>query len=90
MAIETDTGFGESLSIVERVIVSPAWGRFRSGRLSEGQVVERGAVVGTVNGNGHEIPLVSHVRGIFVGWLAEEGERVMPGRRVARLRLAEH
>lgn len=85
-----EAGFGESLNIPERVIVSPAWGRFSSGRLTEGEVVERGAVVGTLVENGTEIPLVSHVRGIFVAWLAEEGERLRPGRRVARLRLAEN
>ncbi len=90
MAIEIETGFGESLNIRERVIVSPGWGRFSSSRLSEGQVVERGAIVGMLVENGTEIPLVSHVRGIFVGWLAQEGERVRPGHRVARLRLADN
>lgn len=83
-----DNSYGEIVSIAERIVVSPAWGRLHVEPLTEGQLLEKGAVIGRLREAGREIPLVCHAEAIFLAWLADEGERVPPGRRVARLRLA--
>jgi hypothetical protein len=80
---------GESLSIIERLVVSPAWGRLRPGAHEEGQALDVGAVIGVVREAGEEFPLVCSAPSVFVGWLAVENERVPPGRAVARVRSLE-
>lgn len=89
MARPHPTNMGEVLSISERMIVSPCWGRLDVEPLSEGEPVEEGSIIGRVHEGGRVIPLVCHTRSVFIAWLAFDGERVPPGRRVARLRLAE-
>ena len=80
---------GETVSMPERLVVSPAWGRLRARPLRHGQRVARGTVIGALHEGGKEIPLVCHTSAVFLSWLAVEGERVSPGRRLASLRLAE-
>jgi biotin carboxyl carrier protein len=77
---------GEHLSIVERIVVSPCWGRLRAGQMSEGDTVESGAVIGHLEEAGEQIPLVAHAAGAFVRWLAWDGQRVAQGRPVALIR----
>jgi len=76
---------GEFVSIPDRLVCSPAWGRLRSERVEEGRAIEPGMVIGTVGQGGAEVPLVSMVAGRFVEWLAGEGERAWPGMPLARL-----
>jgi len=76
---------GEYLSMGERVVVAPAWGRIETD-LWEGDAVAVGTVIGRVREGDRVVPLLSPVAGIFLGWLARSGEWVPPGRAVARLR----
>lgn len=88
MAIaESDLPYlGESFSLDEILVVSPAWGRLRPGQVSGGEVLEQGAVIGFLTERGEDnLPLVSHVGAVFVRWFVREGERVRPGRRLALL-----
>jgi hypothetical protein len=80
---------GEPLSISERLVVSPVWGRLRSGDHEAGQLLEVGAVVGVVKEGNEDFPLVCHTPSVFVSWLADDNERVPPGRAVARVRPLE-
>jgi hypothetical protein len=87
-----DTPFapdGERVSIAERIVVAPAWGRVQKRPLSEGQWIEEGSVIGYIRENGDQVPLVCHGSSVFVTWLAHENERVPPGRALARLRTVE-
>jgi biotin carboxyl carrier protein len=77
---------GEHVSLVERIVVSPCWGRLRAGLLAEGDAVSTGAVIGHLEEAGEIIPLVSHAAGAFVRWLAWDGQRVAQGRPVALIR----
>jgi biotin carboxyl carrier protein len=77
---------GEFVSIPERLVISPAWGRLRTNRLAPGHSVESGTVIGAIRQPKLDIPLVSPVGGFFVEWLAAEGERIRAGTPVARLR----
>jgi hypothetical protein len=76
---------GEVISIAERLIVSPAWGRLRTEPLAAGQELQAGTVVGCLEEAGDELPLVCHTASVFLAWLVPEGERVPPGKPVARL-----
>jgi hypothetical protein len=78
---------GEYVDMSERLIVSPRWGRIRHSEMTEGQAVERGGVIGHVKEAGDEVPLLSHVAGFFAGWLVFDGDRVSPGKALARVRL---
>lgn len=77
---------GEFLSIRERVVVAPAWGRLAREPVDGGGRVRRGAVIGWLRTREGDIPLLAPVSGVFLAWLAGEGERVPPGRAVAWLR----
>jgi biotin carboxyl carrier protein len=77
--------FGESMNIEERLVVSPGWGRLRPASVAAGEMVEEGTVLGHLDVGNGQIPIISHVQGIFVAWLAWGGERVPPGRALARL-----
>jgi biotin carboxyl carrier protein len=83
-----DRYLGESSDIEERLIVSPGWGRLRPCDVSSGQEVEVGMVLGHLDDGNGQIPILSHVQGVFVAWLAWGGERVPPGRALARLSVA--
>lgn len=80
---------GEFVSIPERIVVAPAWGRWFPLPLHRGDFVEKGDVVGHVWDGRDHIELVAPVRGAFVGWMAVRGERVRPGAAIAHLLTTE-
>lgn len=84
---------GERLAVLERVIVAPASGRFRSDANGAGPSGDRPVVaeqvIGLVEGvGGHSTPVESPFAGHLQGLLVHEGERVREGQPVAWLRLA--
>ena len=80
---------GEPLSISERLVVSPVWGRLRPGDHEPGQRLEVGTVIGVVNEANEDFPLLCTTPSVFVSWLASDNERIPPGRAVARVRPIE-
>jgi hypothetical protein len=78
------TPAGETLYVLERVIVAPATGVFHQLNRSE---VTCGDVIGTVQSLGMATAIASPFHGALVGFLALEGERVRRGQPVAWLRL---
>jgi hypothetical protein len=80
---------GEFITMSERLIVSPTWGRLEGRPILKGQQIEQGAVIGHIVENAERAPLLSHTSGVFLGWMASEGERVPPGRPLARVGLSE-
>jgi biotin carboxyl carrier protein len=89
--METGTIHGETLAVLERVIVAPAPGTFRPVEadevVPEVQVSEL-QVIGFVEGKGHSTPVRSPFGGRLMGLLAHAGERVREGQPVAWLRCA--
>lgn len=84
------TGFqGERISIPERIVVSPSWGRLHGQPLTHGQTVDEGEIIGHLREGVDDIPIVSHAKGKFLAWLSWEGDRVPPGTPLARLQAAE-
>lgn len=83
---------GETLSVSERVIVSPTIGVFHrldgDGQMNDGDMINRGDVIGIVQSLGVSTPIQSPFGGLLVEILAFEGERVRPGQPVAWLRVA--
>jgi hypothetical protein len=77
---------GEPLSISERLVVSPVWGRLRPGDHEAGQRLEVGAIIGVVKEGNEDFPLFCTSPSVFVSWLAGDNERIPPGRAVARIR----
>jgi len=77
---------GEFVSIAERIVHCPAWGRLDPDPVPTGRRIEAGEVIGRVRQPKAVIPLVSPVTGHFLEWLALDGEPVRPGTRLARLR----
>jgi biotin carboxyl carrier protein len=81
---------GESLAVLERVVVAPALGVFRPAApatvTSEGEVVAAGQQIGVIEGPGMRTPVHSPFAGFFMGMLAHAGERVREGQPVAWLR----
>ena len=84
---------GEHLDVLERVVVSPATGTFSAAAAhtvtTEGEIVTRGQVVGTVDGSGGSVAVQSPFTGFLMGILALPGERVREGEPVAWLRTTE-
>jgi biotin carboxyl carrier protein len=84
---------GEHLDVLERVIVSPATGRFTAlppqTVATEGEIVMRGQAVGTVDGPGGSVSVESLFTGFLMGILAVPGERIREGEPVAWLRTTE-
>ncbi|HEV3353839.1 MAG TPA: hypothetical protein VG076_13010 [Acidimicrobiales bacterium] len=84
---------GEHLDVLERVIVSPATGRFTAlppqTVATEGEIVMRGQAVGTVDGPGGSVSVESFFTGFLMGILAVPGERIREGEPVAWLRTTE-
>jgi biotin carboxyl carrier protein len=82
---------GETLSVPERVIVTPAPGIFRrldgGGRMNDGDTVSRGDVIGVVQSLGVSTPIQSPFAGSLVAILASDGERLRPGQAVAWVRV---
>jgi len=81
---------GEFLSLPERLVVSPVWGRFHREQLDEGTGLAESAPIARVTeGGGVDTVLMVPVAAVFVAWLAFEGERVWPGMPIARVRPVE-
>ncbi len=78
---------GELLTVLERVILAPAPGKFRPAESTDDQLIEE-QVIGFVDGVGHSTPVRSPFSGLFMGLMAYAGERVREGQPVAWLRLA--
>lgn len=77
---------GEFLSIPDRLVVAPQWGRFHGRPLEEGQRLRPGAVVASVTQGRDRRVVRTRDRCVLVRWLAYEGEWVAPGTPLARLR----
>ncbi len=77
---------GETLGVVERLIVAPTIGAFRSSGVHAGAVLSTGDEIGTVEGPGSSTPVLSPFDGDLMGMMAEPGERVVEGQPVAWLR----
>lgn len=82
------THHGEQLDVLERMIVAPSVGVFRSHLVGDGDDIEPGEEIGFVDGPGTSIPVCSPFRGKLVGMLAHPGERLREGQPVAWLRVA--
>jgi biotin carboxyl carrier protein len=80
---------GEFLSIAEVLVVSPARGRLHPEPIEEGRRVPEGAVLGHINGWREPVPVIALAGGIFQAWLVAEGEPVVQGMLLARLRKVE-
>ncbi len=85
-----DTGgldyIGEIVWIPETLVVAPSRGRFRREPLLEGSMISVGTVIGGVAVNGGpSTPVKSSVAGVFLGWLAWEGESLQRGTPLARI-----
>jgi len=84
---------GERLDVLERVVVSPATGRFSAlppqTVTTEGEIVRRGQLVGMIDGPGGAVSIESPFTGFLMGILALPGERVREGEPVAWLRTTE-
>lgn len=81
---------GERLVATERLVVAPALGTFRplppETVTAEGEIVEAGQAVGTVDSSGESVPVTSPFHGFLMGMLAQPGERVREGQPIAWLR----
>ena len=91
--ITTTAPPGETLDVVERVVLAPATGTFTPRPpetvTAEGEIVRRGQVIATVACSRGEVPVTSAFTGFFMGLLAHPGERVREGEPVAWLRATE-
>lgn len=88
-APDPDRSLGEFVSIAERLVISPGWGRIRAGSIEAGQQIDEGGEIARLSEGGRDVALVAHCRGSFLGWLVQDGDRVSPGRAIARLRFAD-
>ena len=90
MAVQMPLHQGEKILVMERVIVAPRVGTFRP--LPEvngvGVSVEKGQLIGSVEGPGTSTPVCSPFRGELMGMLAHPGERLREGQPVAWLRVS--
>ena len=81
---------GETLAVLERVVVAPTVGVFRPAPpetvTAEGEIVAEGQEVGFIEGPGLRVPVISSFSGFHMGLLAHAGERVREGQPVAWLR----
>jgi biotin carboxyl carrier protein len=91
--ITTSPLAGETLDVLERVVLAPATGTFRPHRpetvTTEGEIVRQGQVIATIAASGDEVPVTSAFTGFFMGLLALPDERVHEGEPVAWLRVLE-
>ncbi|MGH2785243.1 MAG: hypothetical protein ACRDJ1_08265 [Actinomycetota bacterium] len=77
---------GEFVSFPELLVVSPLQGRFRREPIPEGSAIAAGTVIGSISFNGGTtLPVPSPVAGVFLGWLAWEGESLQRGALLARI-----
>ena len=84
---------GETLDVLERVVLAPATGTFAPRPpetvTTEGEIVRRGQVIASVLSSSGEVPVTSGFTGFFMGLLAHDGERVREGEPVAWLRATD-
>lgn len=82
---------GEVLGVLERVVVAPSRGVFTplaaGGATTEGELVEAGQTIGTIESSGTPVEVRSPFTGFLMGMLAHEGERLREGEPVAWLRV---
>jgi biotin carboxyl carrier protein len=82
---------GEVLGVLERVVVAPTRGVFTPLApgcvTTEGELVEAGQAIGTIESSGTPIEVLSPFTGFLMGMLAHEGERLREGEPVAWLRV---
>jgi biotin carboxyl carrier protein len=88
-ALESEAG--EVLGVLERVVVAPSRGVFTPLApecvTTEGELVEAGQAIGTIESSGTEVEVRSPFTGFLMGMLAHEGERLREGEPVAWLRV---
>jgi biotin carboxyl carrier protein len=81
----------EDLHVPERLIAAPAAGVFRSAPpevvTSEGEIVQAGQVVGSIEVTGDTVPVRSPHTGFLMGLLALPGERVRSAQPLAWVRI---
>jgi hypothetical protein len=81
----------EDLCVPERLIAAPAAGVFRvlppEVVTSEGEIVQSGQVMGSIERNAGAIDVVSPHTGFLMGLLALPGERVRDGQPLAWVRV---
>lgn len=82
---------GEDLGVLERVVVAPSRGVFTPLEpqvvTAEGELVETGQAIGTIESSGTVVPVCSPFTGFLMGMLANDGERMREGEPVAWLRV---
>lgn len=76
---------GEVPGIRVLVVVSPGWGKLRRGRLEQGSGVDHGTVICALHEQGSETIVTAPGPGVFLSWMASDGERVAPGTPIAQL-----
>ena len=77
---------GEVVSISESLVVSPSRGRFQRESLVEGAVVLAGTLIGVVAFNGgNALRVTAPADGVFLGWMAWDGESLQRGTPLARI-----
>ena len=81
----------ENLVVPERVITAPVGGVFQptppDSFTTEGEIVHRGQIVGTIGDVPAAVSVLSPFTGFFMGLLAHAGERVRPGQPLAWVRV---
>jgi hypothetical protein len=70
---------GEFLSIRERIVVAPHWGRVHMELIEQERPVDEDAIIGRLRDQERETLLVAPEPALLVRWLVREGERVAPG-----------
>ena len=82
---------GDVVCLAESLVVSPDRGHFRREHLEEGATVEVGTVIGAMTiGRDRAVPVTSRVAGVFLGWLAWDGENVERGAPLAHIGVNGH
>ena len=88
--VDDVVGLGEVTTIQERVVVSPAKGRFipRPAEVftTEGEWVQEGQVVAEIVVGDRRVPVVSLFTGWMMGMLAIAGQPVTAGAQLFRIR----
>ncbi|HEY3139493.1 MAG TPA: hypothetical protein VGJ86_00090 [Acidimicrobiales bacterium] len=86
-----DHTLAEDLYVPERLIPAPAAGVFRllppEVVTSEGEIVQAGQVMGSIDRNAGAVDVVSPHTGFLMGLLAHPGERVRDGQPLAWVRV---
>jgi hypothetical protein len=77
---------GEFPLMSERLVIAPERGRLHHRRIREGRRLDAETVIGEIRTFRGPVMLRSFCPGLFVTWLAGEGEAVIRGHPVAVLR----